>query len=87
MTWYRVIEYNPNSWEDTNTILERLGGIHYHTMFFGGDTYRKFALELTEADLIIARLSLSNKVSIDVFETDELERLKDLGYVKDVKKT
>jgi hypothetical protein len=84
MTWYRLIDNNPAEWRESEIIITRFGGIHYGTLASDGGFYRKFAINLDDAELIIVRLSLSNKVSIDVFNQYEYDHLRMLGYIRDV---
>lgn len=82
--WYRIIEFDPVGWDNTNAILA-MGGIHYCTLMRQNqiDTFiRKFIINFTEDDLIIAKLKFGAGVSIDDIPSHEIPFLQSHGYLK-----
>lgn len=82
MTYYQIIETDPIDWQDTELILDTFHGVHYGTVKLNEGIYRKFVVKLSPESLLMAKLSLSHRVSIEEMTKRELERLGNLGYIK-----
>jgi hypothetical protein len=78
-----MIEYEPKTWDNTNAII-RMGGKHYSTLMKNNThaLYRKFVIHLSEEELVVAKLTLGNEVSIDSVPDHEVYYLKASGYMK-----
>lgn len=81
MKYYRFHEYNPDEWDNTETILA-MGATHYGTNMIGDVVLRKFVIRLSEEDVLAAILKFGDKVDISLMKKDEIEFLKAQGYIK-----
>ena len=82
MTLYRLIEHNTTGWGDT-TLAISMGATHYGTIIVNDvGVLRKFVIDLTEDELIIAKLKFSHRVSFEVMDENEISLLTLLNYIK-----
>lgn len=76
---YRIIQVNPVGWKTTEEVINTLGAQHYSTLMSDKGLYRKFVAQLTDEEVIMAKLKFD--VSIDILEGAEYILLKEQGYL------
>jgi hypothetical protein len=80
--YYRFHEYNPKDWKNTEELLA-MGATHYGTNMFGDISLRKFVMLMSDEDALAAKLRFGHEVDIYEMSQDEIDTLRNTGYIKD----
>lgn len=87
MKWYKLVHAcHDGDNTDTHTIIDKMNGRHYNSYIGENAIYREFAVQFTDEELLMARLSLGPQVSIDVFVEHEIAYLTDSGFIYNAEK-
>ena len=80
MAYYRIVDTTDDI-KDREYLLG-IGAAHYQTLLSTISIYRKFALNLTEDELLVLKLTLHHSADISLFNEQELASLKSSGHIK-----